>query len=301
MPARIQKVILLGAGGLLGTEVLAAFEADASFDLTLLVRKSSKSTFPPHLKIVKVDHDSPHHQLVQAFTGQDAVVLAIPGRPVALHMRIIDAAVEAGVKRFIPSEFGNNTCTAASELCPLYADKAKTAAYLKSKEATGMTWTAIHTGQFFDWGIRADWLDYYLNKKRAIIYDSGNKLWSTTNVGTAAAAVVKVLHKPEETVNRAVFVASFTVSQNQVLNALQAATGVEWETRRMTSVEALKKAERLDNEEYSIGLKLRILMLLYAEDADRGANFEKDGLLDNKLLGLPEENLEDTIQRILGA
>ncbi|KAI1123573.1 hypothetical protein F5Y10DRAFT_285902 [Nemania abortiva] len=262
----------------------------------------SKSVFPSHgdhPKVIKVDDNYPDDQLVKAFEGQDAIVSAIPGRPYNVHLRMIDAAIEAGVKRFIPSEYGNNTCAAAAELVPLYGDKAKVIAYLKEKENTGLTWTAIHAGQFFDWGLESRWLDYHLDEKRVTIYDSGEKLWSTTNIKTVATAVAKVLLKPDETKNKPLFIASFTVSQYQVLEALEEATGSKWAVSRMTSEEALEKANKLDNKDHSDGLKLLILMLLYADGVDRGANFENDGLLCNELLDLPKENLIDVIDRVV--
>ncbi|KAI9151252.1 hypothetical protein HJFPF1_08451 [Paramyrothecium foliicola] len=216
----------------------------------------SKSTFAPHLKVIKIDDDEPGDKLVQAFTGQDSVVSVSPGRPYTLQMQMIDAAVRAGVKPFIPTEYGNNTCAAASELSPLV---------------------------------------YHLNKKRAIVYDLGNQPWSTTKIGTAALAIVKVLQKQTETVNRSVFVASFTVSQNQVLKALEDDSGNKRKTNHMTRAKALCKAKELADKDHSPGLKVIILMLLYAEDADRGGDFGKDGLLDNKLLSLPEESMEESI------
>ncbi|KFA69603.1 hypothetical protein S40285_07461 [Stachybotrys chlorohalonatus IBT 40285] len=298
MSQEMRKVLLVGAGGLLGTHVLEAFRR-TSFDISILSRNSSKSTFPDEIKVVTVDDDYPTDQLVRAFSGQDAVVSLIPGRPYAVHQRMIDAAVEAGVKRFIPSEYGNNTCAAASQLCPLYAEKARTMKHLKSKESAGLTWTAVHTGQFFDWGLGAGWFNFCLDNKKAIIYDSGKKRWSTTTIGTTAAAIVSVLQKPEETENRPVFVASFTVSQRQVLQVLEEVTGSKWTVEEVTSAKALEQAARFESEEYSEGLKLRILMLLYAEDADRGADFEKDGLLDNELLGLPQENLKLAVERVV--
>ncbi|KAI3327453.1 isoflavone reductase family protein [Ustulina deusta] len=299
MAQAIRNVMLIGGGGLFGAELCATLQKEPSFNLSILSRKSSKSIFPPHLKVAVVDDDYPIDQLVGAFKSQDAVVSAIPGRPYTVHLRMIDAAIQAGVTRFIPSEYGNNTCTAAAELVSLYGDKAKVIAYLKTKENTGLTWTAIHTGQFFDWGLESGWLDYQLEENRATIYDSGNKLWSTTTIRTVATAVVKVLLKLDETKNKPLFVASFTVSQLQVLEALEKATGNKWTISRMTSEEAFEKAKKLDDKDHSEGLKLRILMLLYAEDADRGANFEKDGLLCNKLLDLPEEALTDIIERVV--
>ncbi|KAK0111947.1 hypothetical protein ONS96_001211 [Cadophora gregata f. sp. sojae] len=118
-------------------------------------------------------------------------------------------------------------------------------------------------------------------------------------MGTVATAVAKVLFKPEETKNKPLFISSFTVSQNQVLGELEEATGSKWEVRRMTEEAALEKARKLDNKDHSDGLKLLILMLLYADSTDRGANFKKDGLLANELLGLPVENLSDVIARVV--
>ncbi|ATY60369.1 isoflavone reductase family [Cordyceps militaris] len=299
MAQPIKNVMVIGAGGLFGTHVFAALSLEASFNLSILTRKSSKSTFPTQYNIFQVDDDYPLGQLVEAFRGQDALVSTLPGRPYSVHLRMIDAAVQAGVKRFIPTEYGNNTCVAAAELVSLYGDKAKVVEYLRSKESTGLSWTAIHTGQFFDWGLEDGWLDFHLKQERVVIYDSGNKPWSTTTIGTAAASVVKVLLKPEETKNKPIFVASFTVSQRQVLDELEKCTGSKWEVQKMSSAEALKKAADMDNKDYSEGLKLLILMLLYADNVDRGADFEKTGSLCNELLGLPTENLAEVVGQIV--
>ncbi|KPM45835.1 hypothetical protein AK830_g683 [Neonectria ditissima] len=299
MAQSIKNVMIIGAGGLFGSHVFAALQAEPSFNVSVLSRKCSKSTFSSGIKVYKVDDEYPIDQLAEAFTGQDALVSTIPGRPYTAHLRMIEAAVQAGVKRFIPTEYGNNTCVAAGELVPLYADKAKVVANLKSQESTGLTWTAIHTGQFFDWGLESGWLDYDIKKQSAVIYDSGDKRWSTTNIGTASAAIVKVLLTPGETQNRPVHVASFTLSQNQLLKALEKATAATWEVRKMTSEEALKKASDLGNQDHSEGLKLQILMLLYADNVDRGADFEKDGLLDNEMLQLPEEDLAEVVEQVI--
>lgn len=212
---------------------------------------------------------------------------------------MIDAAVQAGVKRFIPSEYGNNTCTAASELVSLYGEKAKVIDYLKKQEHTGLTWTAIHTGQFFDWGLDSNWLDFNLKEKKARIFDSGDTTWSTSTIGTVADSVVKVLLKPEETTNRPVHVASFTVSQRQVLKALEKASGASWKVENITSEEALKKGQELDGADYSDGLKLLCLSLMYSDKADRGGNFEKSFTLDNELLGLPVEHMAEVVERVV--
>jgi hypothetical protein len=59
--------------------------------------------------------------------------------------------VKAGVRGFIASHYGGNSQNAkGTELFPLMKSKAKTTDYLKSREQTGLIWTAIATGSFFD-------------------------------------------------------------------------------------------------------------------------------------------------------
>jgi len=182
---------------------------------------------------------------------------------------------------------------------PLYADKAKVIAHLQNSEKTGLSWTAIHTGQFFDWGLESGWLDFDLKNKKATIYDSGHKAWSTSTLQTASAAVVKVLLNPTKTKNRPIFVASFTISQRQLLKVLERATDSVWQVDNITSKEALEKAEELDRQQDSAGLKLRVMSVLYGEDAETGANFEENGSLANDLLQLPAEDLNMVVDQVI--
>ncbi|KAI6781121.1 2OG-Fe(II) oxygenase family oxidoreductase [Emericellopsis cladophorae] len=75
--------------------------------------------------------------------------------------------------------------------------------------------------------------------KSVVIYDSGVKPWSTTNIGTAASAIVKVLA------------------------ALEKATESKWEAKQMTSAERLEKAADMGDKDHSEGLKLFCLMLMH--------------------------------------
>ncbi|KAF4250111.1 hypothetical protein CNMCM8980_001970 [Aspergillus fumigatiaffinis] len=79
--------------------------------------------------------------LITAFKGQDAVVNAITSFYVAQQHNSIDAAIAAGVKRYLPSEYGlDNNNPEAQELSP-YSGMLQQ--YLRSKESSGLTWTAI--------------------------------------------------------------------------------------------------------------------------------------------------------------
>lgn len=90
--------------------------------------------------------------MLQAFKGQDAVVSTIATASTVQQKAIIDAAIKAGVKRFIPSEFGSDTRNekAVAILPQIFKGKLETVEYLKCKEKEGLTWTAFVTGPFFE-------------------------------------------------------------------------------------------------------------------------------------------------------
>jgi hypothetical protein len=103
--------------------------------------------------VKEVDYESVD-SLKAAFAGQDAVVSAIATVAIKGQQPIIDAAIAAGVKRFIPSEFGVNTrLTGGTTIGKILAGKVATVDYLdaKAKENKDFSWTGLATGLFFDW------------------------------------------------------------------------------------------------------------------------------------------------------
>lgn len=92
----------------------------------------------------------PEHELLEAFKGIDAIVAASSN--IAPQKDFIAAATKAGVKRYLPSEFGGYTRDAETlELLPMFQWKNDIVAYLKEQESTGLSWTALCTGPFLDW------------------------------------------------------------------------------------------------------------------------------------------------------
>lgn len=152
MTSVIKNVLIIGAGGHLGPAILSAFLADASFNVSFLSRDSSTSTFPAHVKVHRVSNNYPEAELIGAFQGQDAIISTIATAGIALQESSIDAAIKAGVIRFVPSEFGGDTLNKMSvAVIPQYfKGKLETVEYLKAKEKEGLTWTAFITGPFFN-------------------------------------------------------------------------------------------------------------------------------------------------------
>jgi hypothetical protein len=149
----IKTVIMIGAGGNLGSAVLSAL-LSSTFKVTILTRASSKSTFPDGVSVIEILDDYPDLVLLRAFHGQDAVVCTLPALNTSPEARMIRAAVQAGVKRFIPAEFGLETRNTESlALIPTMADKVAVLDELIAYESETFSWSSIATGVFFDWGI----------------------------------------------------------------------------------------------------------------------------------------------------
>ena len=95
----------------------------------------------------------PESELLEAFKDKDAVVSAISLSNVLQQLQLIDAAVQAGVKHFIPAEYGGNKegARGKGEKIPRHNEKETVIESLRTKEKDGLTWTGIATGPFFDW------------------------------------------------------------------------------------------------------------------------------------------------------
>lgn len=148
------KAILISdqASGNVGKPLVSALLGAGGFTVTALTRRGSSATFPSEVKVQSIDDNYPSDQLLAAFKGQDAVINLLPPTDPNQHNSIADAAAEAGVQRYIPSEFGSDTSSPkVVALVPIFAGKNQTTGYLKTKESSGLTWTAVVNGAFFDW------------------------------------------------------------------------------------------------------------------------------------------------------
>ena len=265
----------------------------------------------------KVQDDYPGDQLVAFFRGQDAIVSTIPGSKRKAQFQIIDAAVTAGVKRFVPSEFGGDTLHPSRyDFLTMFKSNVEIPEYLRTQESKNFSWSALATGPFFDWyssfvhpigcgraltssnhrAMKRALFGYDLKARKALIYDSGDSRFATTTMATIGAAIAGILRHPEETANQFIFVASFTTSQNEILGALERVSGKKWDVQRTTTVEAA----RVGMEKFGKGNGGVLDLLLATVYTERtGSNFEENHELANVLLDLPKENLDAVVTRLL--
>jgi uncharacterized protein YbjT (DUF2867 family) len=211
-----QRIAVAGATGNLGPTIVRDL-VNAGFEVTALSQSGNTSSLPSAVKTVKVDYSS-HDSLVNALKGHEAFISNIPQHD--QQPALIDAAIAAGIKRFIPSEFGSNIAgNATTAALPVFKGKKITQDYLQ-KKSSEISYTLINTGLFLDWGIQVGLL-LDLKGEPTRIYDGGNDKHSFTLLSDIAQAVVEVLKHPEEIHNRAVYIQSAALSQNEVIDIAQ--------------------------------------------------------------------------------
>ncbi|KAL9608216.1 MAG: hypothetical protein Q9167_006938 [Letrouitia subvulpina] len=294
----LQNIVIIGASGNLGPSILGGLENNPAYTITALTRKGSSSTFPSHIKVFRIDDSFPSDQLAEAFKGQDVVINLMPPVNIDQHKTVIDAAAQAGIKRYLPGEFGSDTENPdVVAMVPLFGAKVQILNYLKSKVSTGMTWTGVATGAFFDWGLNVGFLGFDLKNQSAKIYDDGNARFSTSVLSTIGKAVDGVLSHPAETANKMIFVQSFTTTQNEVLAALEKATGKKWAVTNLSAEKTrLEGLEKLGKGDFS-GIADTIIGAVFS--GNKSSDFESQKKLSNDLLGLKKESLDEAINQVV--
>lgn len=289
----LKNIAIFGASGALGKPILNGLINAGFFNVTIFRRLDSSSTFPSNIKVVDVDYNSVE-ALTSALKGQDAVVCTVGSLQVAAQRPIIDAAIAAGVQRFIPSDFGSDLGNPKARALPVYLHKVQIEDYLKENAKAGkISYTTVYNAAFLDWGIEQGFL---LNTKgdQTLIINDGNLKFSSTSLASVADSVVGILQHPEETKNRPVRIEDIKITQNKLLELAQKASPEKKFNLHHVQLDDLtqKADERLaqglmDMETFAPYLYRAVL------DPECGGNFDKT---DNELLGIKGRTEEDVVE-----
>lgn len=299
IPARmppIRTVAVAGGSGTLGSRIIEQLLA-AGFTVTALTRASATTTptFPPGVTVAPVDYSS-SASLAAALAGQDAVVSALATAVIGVQKGLVDAAVEAGVRRFVPSEFGIDTRKArGSVIGGILKGKVELVDYLEeiSQDNKNFTWTGLSVGLFFDWGLDVGSLGFDLKTRTASIYDSGDEPSQVSNLPFIGRAVAALLSRPDETANQYLRISSFTPSQNEILRIIEEEDGQKWTVKKISTVDAQRLGEeKLQKGDYSAFGDL----LKRVQFADGVGNAPLEQASANGLLGLKNEDVRVTVR-----
>ncbi|KAH8589869.1 hypothetical protein B0O99DRAFT_552959 [Bisporella sp. PMI_857] len=280
----IKKVALVGATGTLGPTILKVLLESKLFEITVLTRESSNHSIPGTVVVKPVDYGS-NASLVAALQGQDALISVVSATAIASQKNLIDAAISAGVKRFIPSEFGSIIHNPPASAIPIFAPKIQIQKYLKQKaaEVPGFSYTSVFNGPLLDWCLSAGLLVDVKHKKAELV-DGGDVVFSATRLAVVGHGVVSVLSYPKETANRSVVIKDIDITQRQIINiAKELDPSGSWSITNVSSATQEQEAyASLAKGEFDSGVFMKFLFrCIYGEGY--GGRFE---VTDNKTLGI---------------
>lgn len=279
----MEKLILVaGATGNLGQKICREL-IKRNAKVRAIVREDSNAEKVSALKemgvdIVKIDMSN-EQELITACAGVSCIVSAVAGLHdviVEAQTKLLNAAIAAGVPRFIPSDFSTDITLMPKGENRNFDLRKEFHEYL---DQTPIQATSIFNGCF------ADILRYntplFNVPKKTIAYYGDKADWKidfTTMDDTAAFTALAAL---DETTPRILRIASFSVSPNDLVRLSEQQKGAKFELVHMGSMEdfsAYNKAQRAaqpegENQLYS---KWQQAQYLYSMFLVHHPNFDND-------------------------
>ncbi|GAQ03176.1 hypothetical protein ALT_0497 [Aspergillus lentulus] len=279
----IQKVALLGKG-FLGSAVLDQL-IKSGFSVTVLTRsRSSIQEVPAGVAVVEVDYASAD-SLEQALRGHDAVVSTINSAAFMIQKPAIDASIRAGVKRFIPADFGALTTAPEAQDLPVHARPVEIQNYLKEKAELGeLEYTILAVGLFLEYVVSSPFVVDRVNRT-AVLYDGGEHPFSTTSVASIGKAVAGALKNADATRNRVLHVHDMVLTQKKVL-ALAKKYNPPAEAWTESDVDAEAELADMVNQISEKGMEMPLVLGLLKAAVFSGKYPSAYKKVDNELLGL---------------
>ncbi|KAF2015805.1 NAD(P)-binding protein [Aaosphaeria arxii CBS 175.79] len=226
--SNIEKVLLLGATGETGKDILAGLEEDGGFDISLLVQPSSANTPAVEnfrsrgLKIVVADINGPVDDLATHVKGYTTIISAIGATQQLAQLNLADAIAAAGTcKRFVA---GWITVSPPGEVMFLRDEKEKVYQRLWYHR---IPYTIVDVGfwhQICFPPVPSGKLDYALVMPTTEVYGGGdvkNLLTDKRDIGRFVARIVK----DERTLNQKVSCWGEELSQNEIIELVERKTG----------------------------------------------------------------------------
>ncbi|RAL04829.1 uncharacterized protein BO80DRAFT_490986 [Aspergillus ibericus CBS 121593] len=225
--------------------------------------------------------------LTAALQGIDAVVSTVGNAAIENQTLLIDAATAAGVKRFIPSEFGAVTTNPTLEHLPIYSPVSRIRKYLQEKAATGeLSWSVLACGAFLDalWDAPI-FLDF--QNHTATLLDEGDNRLSATSLSMVGRAVAAILQNFDATKNKVLHTSQAILTQNQALEyAKERRPDIDWRTSHVqTSVLLQEGVEDLRAGDFSLLAVMKLMKGTALAGDTYGAAYD---VTDNELLGIKE-------------
>lgn len=289
------------AAGSTGSRIVAELLRTGKHEVTAITRADSTSTFPPGVKVAKVNYDDPA-TITAALQGQHALVITLHvAAPKDTQAKLITAAASANVAYVLPNTWGVDTEHASS------ADLPFAGAYREAHdlvERLGVSaWIDFACGMWYEYGLAGtiDRFGFDFDTREVVLYDGGTARQNVSTWEQIGRAVAGLLSLDEAALaeyrNRHVYVSSFFLSQEDMFASVLRVTGTQrsdWRVREESSRAAFEEGKRRveGGEMAALAKMLYGRMFVPEEDGDAPAAFQKRKELLNGVLGLPQEDLD---------
>ena len=211
---------------------------------------------------------------------------------------IIDAAISAGIRRFIPAEFGQDSQnTSLQQRLPPLQGRAKVIQYLKElSKDDKIQWVAVATGAQLDQALISGNLGFDMKWQSVTIHGTGDERFAASSTSWNGKVARAILDHWDKVRDQYVYAAGLITTANECLSALQDSTGQEW-TRGNNDVEDMvREAEQRINRGFpDAGMFLLEKSVLCDESLSAVKPFKDNDA--KEVLGLQAEDLGSLVKR----
>ncbi|KAK6068161.1 isoflavone reductase family protein [Seiridium cupressi] len=262
------KVFVVSPTGRTGKSVVEGLlNSPTKFEVTALTRQSSldspvvKDFRERGVKVITANLKGPKKDLVDILTGIDVIVSCIYWLNLDDQIPLMEAAKEAGVKRFVPSSF----MTAAPRGVMLLTEKKEE--ILAALQRAHMPWTIIDVGWWSNQIVPAlpsGRTDKFVNPHMKTIPGDGTVPIAFTDLRDVGNYVARIITDPR-TLNKKVLAYTEVSTMNQVAELMTELSG-EDTVREYVPAEKMEQAIAAGLEDYKDEAKrdnARLVLALY--------------------------------------
>ncbi|KAF2649347.1 hypothetical protein K491DRAFT_708210 [Lophiostoma macrostomum CBS 122681] len=276
---------------------------DPSPIITVLTNPFQTPYLPPHVPKDKVQHkttDFTPPSLHSAFVGQDLVICTIAGADYDFQMRIIDAAVAAGVKRFMPHEFGQDSLNIRIQgRTPRTVGRASVIEYLRrlsDNPRSAFTWVAVAVGCILDTALMNGDLGFDLQWQSGALSGTGNERFAATSLARVGLVVARIVGHWDDVENQFLYSAGLFTSAKEVTIFLEKLTASTWTVDYSEIGDCIREGtSRIERGYPDAGMRLLEKSILCDESLRTIDAFEHGSA--NGLLQLEAESIKAILDR----
>jgi hypothetical protein len=237
--------------------------------------------------------------LTAALKGIDGLISTVAALAIDNQTILIDAAIAAGVKRFIPSEYGSCSTDPKVKDMPAYSSMFRIREYLQEKAKAGkLTWTVLACGAFIEFVFHSPMLLDFANHK-ATLFDEGDNRFSTTSLPNIGKAIAGIFKNLEYTKNKVVKVSEVILTQNEMLRiAKELRPDIKWDVDQVRSSVVLEEGlAGVKAGDFSMPVVMKIIKGTALAGDLYGSAFD---VTDNEAFGIKGLTEEDVKKLVAG-